>query len=159
MRQPFARDPRKKVYCIITGYGTNGPYAGEPTYDSVVQAASGITGLTLTRDGQPAYVPMLVCDHIVGEIAAGAVLAAIMQQKTSGLGATLEIPMFETMANFVMQEHLAQHSFDPPVGLQATNACSARTTSLWKRPMDGFPSPSTRTNRSSPSSRPPAAKR
>jgi crotonobetainyl-CoA:carnitine CoA-transferase CaiB-like acyl-CoA transferase len=105
-----------KVYCIITGYGTDGPYAGEPTYDSVIQAASGITGLTLARDGKPAYVPMVICDHVVGEIAAGAVLAAIMQQKASGEGATLEIPMFETMAGFVMQEHLAQHSFDPPVG-------------------------------------------
>ncbi len=105
-----------KIHCLITGYGTDGPYAGEPTYDSVVQAASGITGLTLARDGRPSYVPMLVCDHIVGEIAAGALLAAIMQRQASGQGASLEIPMFETMANFVLQEHLAQQSFDPPVG-------------------------------------------
>jgi crotonobetainyl-CoA:carnitine CoA-transferase CaiB-like acyl-CoA transferase len=105
-----------KVYCLITGYGTDGPYAGEPTYDSVVQAASGITGLTLARDGKPAYVPLLICDHIVGEIAAGAVIGAIMQRQMTGEGTTLEIPMFETMANFVMQEHLAQKSFDPAVG-------------------------------------------
>lgn len=106
----------EKVYCLITGYGTDGPYAGEPTYDSVVQAASGITGLTMARDGRPTYVPMLVCDHIVGEIAAGTVLAAIMRQKLSGQGSSLEIPMFETMAGFVLQEHLAQESFVPPVG-------------------------------------------
>lgn len=106
----------EKIYCLITGYGTAGPYAGDPAYDSVVQAASGITGLTLARDGQPKYVPMLICDHVVGEIAAGAVLAAVMQQRTSGAGATLEIPMFETMASFVLQEHLAQKSFVPPVG-------------------------------------------
>ena len=105
-----------KVYCLITGYGTDGPYAGDPTYDSVVQAASGITGLTLERDGRPAYVPMLICDHVVGEIAAGAVLAAVLQQRYQGTGSTLELPMFETMAGFVLQEHLAQHSFDPPVG-------------------------------------------
>jgi crotonobetainyl-CoA:carnitine CoA-transferase CaiB-like acyl-CoA transferase len=105
-----------KIYCLITGYGTDGPYAGEPTYDSVVQAASGITGLTLARDGTPAYVPLLICDHIVGEIAAGAVMGAIMQRQSTGEGTTLEIPMFETMASFVMQEHLAQQSFDPPVG-------------------------------------------
>jgi len=106
----------EKVYCLISGYGTDGPYAGEPTYDSVVQAASGITGLTMARDGNPAYVPMLVCDHIVGEIAAGAVLAAIMRQRMTGQGSTLEIPMFEMMANFVLQEHMAQQSFEPPVG-------------------------------------------
>lgn len=63
--------------------------------------------------GEPRYVPMLICDHVVGEIAAGAVLAAVMQQRASG---ALEIPMFETMANFVLQEHLAQKSFVPPVG-------------------------------------------
>jgi crotonobetainyl-CoA:carnitine CoA-transferase CaiB-like acyl-CoA transferase len=106
----------EKVYCLITGYGTDGPYAGDPAYDSVVQAASGITGLALARGGQPEFVPMLICDHVVGEIAVGAVLAAVMQQRTSGAGATLEIPMFETMASFVLQEHLAQKSFVPPVG-------------------------------------------
>jgi crotonobetainyl-CoA:carnitine CoA-transferase CaiB-like acyl-CoA transferase len=105
-----------KIYCLITGYGTDGPYAGHPTYDSVVQAASGITGLTLARDGAPAYVPMLVCDHVVGEIAAGSILAAITRQKATGEGCSIEVPMFETMAAFVLQEHLAQQSFEPPVG-------------------------------------------
>jgi crotonobetainyl-CoA:carnitine CoA-transferase CaiB-like acyl-CoA transferase len=105
-----------KIYCLITGYGTDGPYAGLPTYDSVVQGATGMAGLMLARDGAPAYVPMLICDHVAGEIAAGAILAALAQRATSGTGCSLEVPMFETMAAFVLQEHLAQHSFDPPVG-------------------------------------------
>lgn len=106
----------EKIYCLITGYGTDGPYAGLPTYDSVLQGASGIAGLFEARDGKPAYVPMLICDHVVGEITAGAVMAALMQKQKSGDGCTIEIPMFETMAAFVLQEHLAQKSFDPPVG-------------------------------------------
>jgi crotonobetainyl-CoA:carnitine CoA-transferase CaiB-like acyl-CoA transferase len=105
-----------KVYCLITGYGTDGPYAGLPTYDSVVQGATGMAGLTLQRDGTPTYVPMLICDHVAGEIAAGAILAAIVESKSSGRGCSIEVPMFETMAAFVLQEHLAQQSFDPPVG-------------------------------------------
>jgi crotonobetainyl-CoA:carnitine CoA-transferase CaiB-like acyl-CoA transferase len=105
-----------KIYCLITGYGTDGPYAGRPTYDSVVQAVTGMAGLMLARDGEPAYVPMLICDHVAGEIAAGAILAALLERKASGGGCSLEVPMFETMAAFVLQEHLAQHSFDPPVG-------------------------------------------
>jgi crotonobetainyl-CoA:carnitine CoA-transferase CaiB-like acyl-CoA transferase len=105
-----------KIFCLITGYGTDGPYAGRPTYDSVVQAATGMAGLMLARDGQPAYVPMLICDHVAGEIAAGAILAAVLERRTTGSGCSLEVPMFETMAAFVLQEHLAQHSFDPPVG-------------------------------------------
>ncbi|OYU47859.1 MAG: CoA transferase [Rhizobiales bacterium PAR1] len=105
-----------KVYCLITGYGTDGPYAGQPTYDSVVQGVTGMAGLMLARDGAPAYVPMLICDHVVGEITAGAVLAAVLQAKTTGVGASIEVPMFETMATFVLQEHLAQQSFEPAVG-------------------------------------------
>ena len=106
----------EKIYCLISGYGTDGPYAGQPTYDSVVQAVSGMTGLTLARDGEPSYMPMLICDHVSGEIAAGAIMAAVIHRQATGQGNTLEVPMFETMATFVLQEHLAQHSFDPPVG-------------------------------------------
>jgi crotonobetainyl-CoA:carnitine CoA-transferase CaiB-like acyl-CoA transferase len=105
-----------KIYCLITGYGTDGPYAGLPTYDSVVQGATGMAGLALKRDGIPNYVPMLICDHVVGEIAVGSILAALLERKTSGIGCSIEVPMFETMAAFVLQEHLAQQSFDPPVG-------------------------------------------
>jgi crotonobetainyl-CoA:carnitine CoA-transferase CaiB-like acyl-CoA transferase len=105
-----------KIHCLITGYGTDGPYAGLPTYDSVLQGASGIAGLFEARDGKPAYMPMLICDHVVGEIAAGAILAALHQRQKTAQGASLEIPMFETMATMVLQEHLAQQSFDPPVG-------------------------------------------
>lgn len=106
----------EKIYCLITGYGTDGPYSGLPTYDSVLQGASGMAGLALARDGKPAYVPMLICDHVVGEITAGSIMAALMQKQNTGIGASLEIPMFETMASFVLQEHLAQQSFEPPVG-------------------------------------------
>lgn len=110
-----AKHPQK-IYCLITGYGTDGPYSGRPTYDSVVQGASGIAGLFLARDGAPAYVPLVICDHVVGEIAAGAILAAVVKRNAGRGGSSLEIPMFETMAAFVLQEHLAQQSFDPAVG-------------------------------------------
>lgn len=106
----------EKIYCLITGYGTDGPYSGLPTYDSVLQGASGMAGLALARDGKPSYVPMLICDHVVGEITAGSIMAAVMQKQNTGTGVSLEIPMFETMASFVLQEHLAQQSFQPPVG-------------------------------------------
>lgn len=106
----------EKIHCLITGYGIDGPYSGQPAYDSVVQAATGMTGLTMMRDGSPTYVPLLICDHVVGEIAAGAIAAAVVEQQASRSGCSIEVPMFETMAAFVLQEHLGQHSFDPPVG-------------------------------------------
>lgn len=105
-----------KIYCLLTGYGSDGPYAGFPTYDSVVQGAVGLPGLAMARDGAPKYVPLLICDHVVGEIAAGAILAALLNRQRTGQGVSLEVPMFETMATMVLQEHLAAQSFDPPVG-------------------------------------------
>ncbi|CAN1508538.1 CaiB Predicted acyl-CoA transferases/carnitine dehydratase [Spirosomataceae bacterium] len=127
----------EKIYCLITGYGTDGPYSGLPTYDSVLQGASGMAGLALARDGKPSYVPMLICDHVVGEITAGAVMAALIQKQNTGIGSSLEIPMFETMASFVLQEHLAQQSFEPPVG----SAGDLRLLSPHNQPVktkDGF---------------------
>jgi crotonobetainyl-CoA:carnitine CoA-transferase CaiB-like acyl-CoA transferase len=105
-----------KIYCLLTGYGSEGPYGGFPTYDSVVQGAVGLPGLVKARDGAPRYVPLLICDHVVGEIAAGAIMAAVLNRHRTGSGVTLEVPMFETMATMVLQEHLAAQSFNPPVG-------------------------------------------
>jgi crotonobetainyl-CoA:carnitine CoA-transferase CaiB-like acyl-CoA transferase len=106
----------EKIYCLLTGYGSDGPYGGFPTYDSVVQGAVGLPGLVMARDGAPRYVPLLICDHVVGEIAAGAIIAAVLNRHRTGSGVTLEVPMFETMATMVLQEHLAAQSFDPQVG-------------------------------------------
>ena len=53
-----------------------------------------IVAMMLARDGAPAYVPMLICDHVAGEIAAGAILAAVVERKSSGAGCSLEVPMF-----------------------------------------------------------------
>lgn len=126
-----------KIYCLLTGYGSDGPYGGFPTYDSVVQGAVGLPGLALERDGTPGYVPLLICDHVVGEIAAGAILAALLNRHRTGKGVTLEVPMFETMATMVLQEHLAAQSFDPPAGPYGDQ----RLLSPHNRPMrtkDGF---------------------
>jgi len=104
------------VHCVITGFGPGGPYRGLPAYDSVLQGASGIAGLVARRDGTPRYAPLLLCDHIVGEITAGAILAALTGRERSGQGASIEVPMHETMAAFVLQEHLGRRTFDPPLG-------------------------------------------
>lgn len=104
------------IHCTISGFGPGGPYHGRPAYDSVVQGASGMAGLFAAKGGDPRYVPMVAGDHIVGEIVAGAIAAALYAREKSGRGSAIEVPMLETMAAFVLQEHLAQHSFAPPVG-------------------------------------------
>jgi crotonobetainyl-CoA:carnitine CoA-transferase CaiB-like acyl-CoA transferase len=104
------------IHCLITGFGPGGPYRGEPAYDSVLQGVSGVAGLAGQRDGKPVYAPLLICDHVVGEITAGAIMAALIERGRTGQGAALEVPMHETMAALVLQEHLGQQSFAPPLG-------------------------------------------
>jgi crotonobetainyl-CoA:carnitine CoA-transferase CaiB-like acyl-CoA transferase len=101
------------VHCTLTGFGPGGPYRGRPAYDSVVQGASGIAGLFAERDEAPSYVPLMMADHVVGEIAAGAILAALCRRLQSGQGSAIEVPMFETMAAMVLQEHLGPETFVP----------------------------------------------
>jgi crotonobetainyl-CoA:carnitine CoA-transferase CaiB-like acyl-CoA transferase len=104
------------IYCTITGFGPGGPYRGRAAYDSALQGAAGFAGLFERRDGTPKYAPLLICDHVVGEIAAGAIMAALHGRTVSGAGAAIEVPMFETMAAFLLQEHLSTATFDPPIG-------------------------------------------
>ncbi len=103
------------VHCLITGFGPGGPYRGKPAYDSVIQGAAGVAGLFERKDGVPAYVPLLLCDHVTGEIAAGAILAALVERQRTGAGTAIEVPMHETMAAFVLAEHMGGRSFDPPL--------------------------------------------
>ncbi len=104
------------IHCTITGFGPGGPYRGRAAYDIVIQGASGVAGAFERRHGTPAYVPFVLCDHVIGEIAAGAVMAALVQRGRTGQGCAIEVPMFETMASFVLHEHLGPHSFEPPLG-------------------------------------------
>jgi crotonobetainyl-CoA:carnitine CoA-transferase CaiB-like acyl-CoA transferase len=104
------------IHCLIAGFGPGGPYRGRPAYDTVLQGASGIAGLTERRDGKPNFAPFLAVDHVVGEITAGAICAALFKRSRTGEGTALEIPMHETMAAFVLKEHLGAATFDPPLG-------------------------------------------
>jgi crotonobetainyl-CoA:carnitine CoA-transferase CaiB-like acyl-CoA transferase len=104
------------IHCSITGFGAGGPYRGKPAYDTVLQAASGIAGLSIARDGEPNFAPFLAVDHVVGEITASAICAALFGRERTGDGASIEVPMLETMAAFVLKEHLGAATFEPPLG-------------------------------------------
>src|SRR5262245_40829503 len=100
-RTCMARKP-DLIHCLITGFGP-GPYRGRPAYDTVLQGASGIAGLTQVRDGAPSYAPFLAVDHVVGEITAGAVAGAPFKRGPTGPGIALGIPMQANSAGFVPQ--------------------------------------------------------
>ena len=65
--------------------------------------------------GEPRYVPLAMADRITGLMAASAINAALVHQLRSGEGQLVEVPMFETMLNFVLGDHLGGKVFDPPL--------------------------------------------
>lgn len=105
------------IYAGVFGYGQDGPYAEFPAYDDLIQGAIGVPELIgRVGDGTPRYVPLVFVDRAVGLSAVNAITAALYQRERTGRGQSLEIPMFETMVPFVLGEHMAGHTFIPPLG-------------------------------------------
>ena len=104
------------VYLGMVGYGSGGRYAVRPAYDDLIQAASGVTMLLQRSTGEPRFIPMAAIDRIVGSAAANALLAGLLAKERTGTGQRIEVPMFETMVQFVLSEHLQGTTFDPPTG-------------------------------------------
>jgi crotonobetainyl-CoA:carnitine CoA-transferase CaiB-like acyl-CoA transferase len=102
----------KIIYAAAVGYGRDGPYAGRPAYDDVIQAASGLAGLFELRDGTAAYVPSIVADKVSGLHLAYAVLGALLYRERAGSPpGYVEVPMFETMVAFSLSEHMSDAAF------------------------------------------------
>lgn len=104
------------VYAGLFGFGQDGPYAARPAYDDLIQGATGIAHLmTVSGSDAPRYVPTAIADRVVGQVAVGAILAALVERGRSGLGQRVDVPMFETMAGLVLSDHLGGMSYEPPL--------------------------------------------
>lgn len=104
------------IYAGLFGFGQTGPYAAKPAYDDLLQGASGLSHLMAKAgDGTPRYVPNAMADRVVGLTAVGAILASLVHRNTTGKGQRLDVPMFETVASFVLGDHLGGLTFDPPL--------------------------------------------
>ena len=104
------------IYCVAVGYGSDGPQSGKPVYDDLMQAASGIAGLFRAVDGAPRYAPLNICDRVVGLYVANAITSALYHRAMTGEGQAIEVPMFETMAQLVLADHMGGCAFAPPLG-------------------------------------------
>ena len=111
----LAINPRL-IYAGLHGFGEKGPYAGRPAYDDLIQGMTALPALTGRITGEPRYSPATIADRIVGLNATHAILAALLHRDRSGEGQSIEIPMFETMAQFVLGDHMAGRSFEPSIG-------------------------------------------
>jgi crotonobetainyl-CoA:carnitine CoA-transferase CaiB-like acyl-CoA transferase len=106
------------VYVHGAGYGSQGPYAGEPAYDDLIQSASGLADLASRVDGDPTprLIPTLVADKVSGHFMTQAILAALFHRQRTGEGQFVETPMMECITSFTLGEHFYGHVYDPPTG-------------------------------------------
>ncbi len=115
------------IYCAAVGYGAGGPDAGKAAYDDLMQAASGISGLFRAIDGTPKYAPVNICDRVVGLYLVIAIISALHHRQATGEGQEIEVPMFETMAQFVLADHMGGGAFVPPIGSMGYKRILSRT--------------------------------
>ncbi len=106
----------KIIYCGLFGFGRGGRYREKPAYDTIIQGGAGVAALHHRVMGEPRYVPIVIADRTVGAIAVQMILLALVNRYRTGEGAVIEIPMFENMAKFVLEEHMYLKTFDPPLG-------------------------------------------
>ena len=100
-----ALNPRL-IYCSITGFGQDGPYAHRAGYDYIIQDMSGLMSVTGDPDGQPQKVGVAVTDIFTGIYAATALLAAVVQRSQTGRGQHIDMALLDVatsvMANQAM---------------------------------------------------------
>lgn len=106
------------VYCSITGFGQEGPYARRAGYDFLIQGMGGLMSITGIPDGLPGAGPQKVgvamTDLLTGMYAATGILAAVMESRETGLGQHLDISLLDvqiaSLANQAMNYLVAGKS-------------------------------------------------
>jgi crotonobetainyl-CoA:carnitine CoA-transferase CaiB-like acyl-CoA transferase len=121
-----ARNPAL-IYCGAVGYGSRGPDSGRAVYDDLMQAGAGIAGLFAAVDGSPRYAPVNICDRVVGLYLAIAIISGLHHRGRTGEGQQIEVPMLETMAQFVLADHMGGGAFSPPIGPMGYKRLLSRT--------------------------------
>ncbi|SOB76295.1 Crotonobetainyl-CoA:carnitine CoA-transferase CaiB [Marinobacter sp. LV10R510-11A] len=100
----------KLIYCSITGFGQDSPYAHRPGYDFMIQAMGGIMSLTGNPDGEPGAGPMksgvAFTDVFTGLYASNAVLAALYQRRDSGLGCHIDMALMDVQVGVLANQAL-----------------------------------------------------
>lgn len=110
------RNPRV-IHVTCCGFDQQGPYAARPAYDDLIQGATGIPWLMQQYGApEPCYAPVTLADRVTGLHVVSAVTAALYARERTGCGQAVEVSMFEAMTQFVLADHMAGRSFEPPLG-------------------------------------------
>ncbi|MGH8845830.1 MAG: CaiB/BaiF CoA transferase family protein [Polaromonas sp.] len=93
------------VYCSVTGFGQDGPYAVRPAYDSILQALCGLMSTCGSPDGEPTRSGIPITDIVAGLYATIAIQAALMHREHTGEGQYIDCAMIDTTV--AINGHLA----------------------------------------------------
>ncbi|MEK6243203.1 MAG: CoA transferase [Pseudomonadota bacterium] len=105
------------IYVGAFGYSQRGPYAAKAAYDDLIQGAVGLPWLAREAGAEsPRYVPVTLADRSVGLHIVNAVCAALYHREKSGRGQRIDVPMFESLLQTVLGEHLGGHTYQPQTG-------------------------------------------
>ena len=121
------------LYVGAFGYSQRGPYAAKAAYDDLIQGATGLPWLLKEAGAEsPRYVPATLADRSVGLHIVNAVCAALYWREKSGRGQRVDVPMFESLLQTVMGEHMGGYTFLPQMGAPGY----ARMLSKERRPYE-----------------------
>jgi crotonobetainyl-CoA:carnitine CoA-transferase CaiB-like acyl-CoA transferase len=92
------------VYCSVTGFGQDGPYASRAGYDFMIQGMSGFMDLTGEPDGPPEKIGVALADIITGLYGTIAIQAALAQRQVTGRGQHIDMALFDTMSGVLANQ-------------------------------------------------------
>ena len=107
------------IYCSITGFGQNGPYASRGGYDYLVQAMGGIMSITGEKKGLPTKIGVGVSDIITGLYATISILSALRFRDQTSLGQHLDISLLDSQVSwlsYVAQSYLISGNIPDRIG-------------------------------------------
>jgi CoA:oxalate CoA-transferase len=109
----------KLVWVSVSGYGRSGPKAQAPAYDSMIQAYSGIMGITGEKDGAPVRSGGSPIDIATSYLAWGAIMTGLHSLQKTGKGLILEVSLMESALGFMhayLQGGLVNATLSPRMG-------------------------------------------
>jgi crotonobetainyl-CoA:carnitine CoA-transferase CaiB-like acyl-CoA transferase len=99
----LAPDNPRLIYCSVTGFGQNGPYASRAGYDLMAQGMGGYMDLTGNPDGEPMRIGIPASDLFTGVYSAVGILAALARREKTGRGGLVDTALVDstvgTLAN------------------------------------------------------------
>lgn len=98
-----ALNPRL-IYCSVTGFGQDGPYAHRAGYDFIIQAMSGIMDITGDPDGEPMKPGVAYADVFTGLYSVIAIQSALLARDQTGAGQHIDMALFDTQVGVLANQ-------------------------------------------------------